>query len=56
MQTGNQIESQSESFAAMPVAFAQDAENLQSANNEFASNLLNNNKNKRYNPYNSLII
>lgn len=35
MQTGNQIESQTESFSAMTVAFAQDAENLQSANHIF---------------------
>ena len=35
MQTGDQIESQTESFAPMTVAFAQDAENLQSANHVF---------------------
>jgi len=35
MQTGDQIESQSETLSAMPVAFAQDAKNLQSANHIF---------------------
>ena len=35
MQTGDQIESQTESFSAMPVAFAQNTKDLQSANHVF---------------------